>query len=68
MICGLVGLWCGMLIGYMTDYFTSTEYAPVKSLAKACKNGAAINIIQGLALGYLSTIVPIIALASIFFI
>ena len=66
--CGLVGLWCGMLIGYVTDYFTSTNYSPVQNLAKACKNGAAINIIQGLALGYLSTVIPMVALASKIFI
>lgn len=63
MICGLVGLWCGLMIGYITDYFTSTEYSPVQNLAHACKSGAAINIIQGLALGYLSTIIPMIGLA-----
>lgn len=64
MICGLLGLWSGMIIGYLTDYFTSTHHAPVQNLAIACKSGAAINIIQGLALGYLSTIIPMITLAS----
>jgi len=64
MTCALIGLWCGMIIGYFTDYFTSTEYAPVQNLSYSCKAGAAINIIQGLALGYLSTIIPIICLAS----
>lgn len=64
MICALSGLWCGMIIGYLTDIFTSTEYSPVQNLAKSCKSGAAINIIQGLALGYLSTVVPMISLAS----
>ncbi len=63
MICGLTGLWTGMGIGYCTDVFTSTEYSPVQNLAKFCKSGAAINIIQGLALGYLSTVIPIILLA-----
>jgi H(+)-translocating pyrophosphatase len=63
MICGLIGLWCGMIIGYFTDYFTSTEHAPVQELANSCKSGAAINIIQGLALGYLSCIIPMVSLA-----
>ena len=66
MICGLSGLWCGMIIGYVTDVFTSTEYSPVKNLATSCKSGAAINIIQGLALGYLSCVIPIVCLASKF--
>ena len=64
MICCLVGLWSGLLIGYITDYFTSTAHSPVQNLAKACKSGASINIIHGLALGYLSTIIPMICLAS----
>jgi H+-translocating diphosphatase len=64
MICGLCGLWCGMGIGYITDIFTSTEYSPVQNLAKSCRSGAAINIIQGLALGYLSCIIPMILIAS----
>lgn len=64
MTCALCGLWCGMIIGYLTDIFTSTEYSPVQQLAQSCKSGAAINIIQGLALGYMSTVVPMISLAS----
>jgi H(+)-translocating pyrophosphatase len=67
MLCALVGLYAGLIIGYFTDYFTSNANQPTKDLAKACKSGAAINIIQGLALGYLSCIIPIIAIAiSIF--
>lgn len=65
MICSLSGLYAGLIIGWFTDYFTSNAHAPTQSLAKACKSGAAINIIQGLALGYLSCIVPILAIAGI---
>ena len=65
MVCALLGLWSGLAIGYITDFFTSTHYAPVQKLAVACKSGAAINIIHGLALGYLSTIIPILSLSSI---
>eukprot|EP00340_Litonotus_pictus_P003607 CAMPEP_0170515202 /NCGR_PEP_ID=MMETSP0209-20121228/1665_1 /TAXON_ID=665100 ORGANISM="Litonotus pictus, Strain P1" /NCGR_SAMPLE_ID=MMETSP0209 /ASSEMBLY_ACC=CAM_ASM_000301 /LENGTH=692 /DNA_ID=CAMNT_0010799585 /DNA_START=204 /DNA_END=2282 /DNA_ORIENTATION=+ len=63
MVSALVGLYSGFVIGFMTDYFTSNESSPVKNLAKSCKSGAAINIIQGLALGYLSTVIPIFLLA-----
>ena len=63
MVCCLVGLYAGLLIGLVTDYFTSHAYSPVRNLAISCKSGEAINIIQGLALGYLSCLVPIIALA-----
>jgi len=67
MICAMLGLVAGMCIGYFTDVFTSNEYAPTQELARSCIQGAAINIIQGLALGYLSTIIPIICIAGIFF-
>jgi inorganic pyrophosphatase len=64
MICCLSGLISGLIIGYFTDYFTSNAHAPTQYLAQACKSGAAINIIHGLALGYLSCIIPIIAIAA----
>lgn len=62
-ICTLVGLWAGLAIGYITEYMTSHSYAPVREVANACRTGAATNIIYGLALGYLSTIVPIFCIA-----
>ena len=58
-ICATIGLVSGFLIGASTDYYTSYAYSPVREMAKACTSGAAINIIYGLALGYLSTIIPI---------
>ena len=61
--CATVGLVSGFLIGMATDYFTSHSYRPVRDMAKACTSGAAINIIYGLALGYLSTVIPIILIA-----
>ncbi len=64
MVCSLAGLWSGLIIGYVTDFYTSNAHSPTKNLAQSCKSGAAINIIDGLALGYLSCIVPILALAG----
>jgi len=61
-VCTAAGLWAGLVIGYFTEYMTSHSYAPVREVANACHTGAATNIIFGLALGYLSTIVPVIAL------
>ena len=58
-----MGLVSGFIIGLSTDYFTSHAYKPVREMAKACSSGAAINIIYGLALGYLSTIIPVILIA-----
>jgi len=64
MICALCGLYSGLIIGWFTDYFTSNAHSPTKKLAAACKSGPAINIIHGLALGYNSCIIPIIAMAA----
>ena len=46
---------------------TSYRYNPVKELAIACKTGPATNVIYGLALGYLSTIIPVIVLCVVVF-
>ena len=67
-ICSLCGLLAGFLIGIVTEYYTSSEFYPVRELAESCKKGAAPNIIKGLALGYMSTIIPIFALAVTIFI
>lgn len=58
-----MGLVSGLLIGYSTDFYTSNSHKPVREMAFACEQGAALNVIFGLALGYLSTIVPVILLA-----
>ena len=64
----LFGLWGGLLIGYITEYYTSHAYKPVRSVAKASETGAATNIIYGLSVGYSSALVPTIALAVITYI
>lgn len=57
------GLWAGLFIGWITEYYTSSAFKPVQDVANACKTGAATNIIYGLSLGYMSTIVPVACLA-----
>jgi inorganic pyrophosphatase len=61
--CVAAGLWSGFIIGWITEVYTSNAYSPVQELAEACYMGAAPNIILGLALGYMSTIIPILCLA-----
>lgn len=59
--CGLaicLGLWSGLIIGFVTEYYTSHSYEPVRSIARTQQVSAATGIILGLALGYLSCIVP----------
>ena len=60
-----IGLVAGLIIGYFTEIMTSFQYKPVRELSEACKTGAATNIIYGLALGYLSTIIPVIVLCAV---
>jgi len=57
-----VGLWAGLGIGIITEYYTSNANAPTQELALN-SDTAATNIIFGLALGYKSTILPVIFLA-----
>merc|ERR1719198_1599799 len=59
-----LGLWSGLIIGYTTEYYTSHSYNPVRNIAKTQKTSAATGIIYGLAVGYLSVIVPIFCLAA----
>merc|ERR1719198_2069532 len=59
-----LGLWSGLVIGYTTEYYTSHSYAPVRNIAKTQATSAATGIIYGLAVGYLSVIVPIFCMAA----
>lgn len=60
----LAGLISGLLIGLVTEYYTSASYGPVKKNAEATKTGAATLMINGLALGYESALVPVLLLAA----
>ena len=62
-LCALIGIGVTACLFVITDYFTSTRFAPVKSTARASQTGHATNIIQGLAQGYQSTAPPAIVLA-----
>jgi H(+)-translocating pyrophosphatase len=66
--CTVIGLWAGYVIGYITNYYTSGSYAPVQKLAKTCVQSAATNIINGLALGYYSTFVPVCCISLTIFV
>jgi K(+)-stimulated pyrophosphate-energized sodium pump len=59
----VMGLVSGLLIGFITEYFTSHAYTPVRNVAKSSETGAATNIIQGIALGYESAVLPVILIA-----
>ncbi len=63
--CGAIiaGLVVGILIGRVTEYYTSEKYKPVKKIAEQSETGAATNIISGLATGMSSCTIPIILIA-----
>ncbi len=56
----LSGLISGVLIGQSTEYYTSDSYKPTKKLAETSQTGSATIIINGLSVGMLSTLIPII--------
>jgi K(+)-stimulated pyrophosphate-energized sodium pump len=62
-LCALIGIGVTACLFVITDYFTSTRFAPVKSTARASQTGHATNIIQGLAQGFKSTAAPAIVIA-----
>ncbi|MBI1904076.1 MAG: sodium/proton-translocating pyrophosphatase, partial [Planctomycetia bacterium] len=51
----VTGLVAGVLIGWFTEYYTSTEYGPTKWISTQCKTGPATTIIGGIAQGMLSS-------------
>jgi K(+)-stimulated pyrophosphate-energized sodium pump len=57
------GLIAGFLIAQVTEYFTSAERPPAKKIAKAAESGAAVTIIEGMATGMMSTVLPVLLVA-----
>ncbi|KAH8048524.1 hydrogen-translocating pyrophosphatase [Aureococcus anophagefferens] len=60
--CVCIGLATGMAIGKLTEYFTSFDFAPVKSIKARGSTGPATVVIQGLGVGMLSTVPTILVL------
>ncbi|MBX7534783.1 sodium-translocating pyrophosphatase [Qipengyuania sp. GH1] len=62
--CSIVGLAITGLIIWITEYYTGTNYRPVRSIAKASETGHGTNVIQGLAISLESTALPTILIVA----
>jgi K(+)-stimulated pyrophosphate-energized sodium pump len=57
-----MGVAAGVLIGFIAEYYTSYDYKPTRKIAQSSKEGAALTITQGLAVGMISCMAPLIVL------
>lgn len=63
----IFGLACGLIISFSTEFFTSTNYRPTRSVADSSVTGPATVIIAGLSVGMLSTAIPVIVVCAAIF-
>ena len=60
----VAGLGAGVIIGLVTEYYTSYDYSPTKSVAESAQTGSATTMISGIATGMQSTVVPVLIIAG----
>ena len=61
-IAAVLGIAAGIIIGIISEYYTSYDYKPTKGIAKSSKEGAALTITEGMATGMISCMLPVVVL------
>lgn len=59
----ILGIVSGIVVGFVSEYFTSSKYKPVKNLAEESQSGPAITVTGGISVGMASTAIPVLVLA-----
>ncbi len=60
----LGGLVSGLIIGAVSEFYTSSRYKPVRNLASSAQTGPAVVVVSGLAIGMGSTLIPVVVIAG----
>ena len=60
----ILGLAAGIAIGFFSEYFTSTSYKPTRELARMNQDGPSVAVTEGMALGMMSTFLPVLTIAA----
>ncbi len=66
-IAAMLGIAAGIVIGIISEYYTSYDYKPTKNIAQSSKEGAALTITQGMSTGMISCMLPVVVLAAAIF-
>jgi K(+)-stimulated pyrophosphate-energized sodium pump len=60
----IAGVLSGLIIGEVSVYYTSSKYKSIRDLANSCQTGPAVTVVNGLALGMHSTLIPVVVVAA----